>query len=281
MKTNLPADIRNFAIVGHASSGKTTLTEAMLVCAGILNRMGNIAQGNTASDYHEDEQDHQISIHTSLLHCDWLEKKFNIIDCPGYLDFISEGLGALRVGDFALVVIHAQHGIGVGTDQVWKYATQFDIPKMICVTATDKEHADPEAVLAQLRSRYGAKVFPLNVPLNPGPGFNQFLDVLRNDVVTYATDGSGKFTESPATGAHGERVTQLHKELIELTAEADDALMEKFFEQGSLTEEQLRAGEHTAVQKQSIIPLFFTNAEGNIGVARMMDFISKYGSSPV
>lgn len=281
MKNYQPADIRNFAIVGHASSGKTMLTEAMLACGGILNRMGTIAAGTTASDYHEDEQSHQISIHTSLLHCEWLGKKFNIIDTPGYLDFISEGLGALRVGDFALVVVHAQHGVGVGTDQVWKYATRFEIPKMIVINAMDKENADFESVLAACRARFGAKVFPLNVPLNPGPGFNQVLDVLRNDVVTYATDGSGKFTETPATGPLKERVTVLHKELIELTAEADDELMEKFFEQGNLTEEQLRAGEHAAVQKQSIIPLFCTNAEGNIGVARLMDFIAKYGSSPV
>src|SRR4026207_2504797 len=200
MKTNQPADIRNFAIVGHASSGKTTLTEAMLVCAGVLNRMGNIAQGNTASDYHEDEQDHQISIHTSLLHCEWLDKKFNIIDCPGYLDFIREGLGALRVGDFALVVIHAQHGIGVGTEQVWKYATQYGIPKMIVVNGLDKENTDFEGLLAQLQSRFGSHVFPLSIPINPGPGFNQVLDVLRSEVITYPADGSGKFTEAAATG---------------------------------------------------------------------------------
>ena len=187
MKTYQPADIRNFAIVGHASSGKTTLTEAMLVCAGVLNRMGTIAQGNTASDYHDDERDHQISIHTSLLHCEWLEKKFNLIDCPGYLDFISEGLGALRVGDFALVVIHAQHGVGVGTDQVWKYATQFDIPKMIVINAMDKENIDFESILSACRARFGAKVFPLNIPLNPGPGFNQVLDVLRNAPSTRST----------------------------------------------------------------------------------------------
>lgn len=281
MKTHQPGDIRNFAVVGHASSGKTTLCEAILACSGVINRMGNIAAGNTVSDYHDDEREHGISIHTSLLHTEWLERKFNLIDTPGYLDFISEGLGALRVGDFALVVIHAQHGIGVGTDQVWRYATQFEIPKMIVVNAMDKENANFEAVLAQCRARFGNRVFPLNIPLNQGPGFNQVLDVLRNDVVTYATDGSGKFTEAAAAGANKERVFQLHKELIEMTAEADDELLERFFAQGSLSEEQLRAGEHAAVQKQSIIPLFCTNAEGNIGVARMMDFIAKYGSSPV
>src|SRR6266545_3655563 len=231
MQTYQAGDIRNFAIVGHASSGKTVLSEAMLVCGGVMHRMGSIASATTVSDYHESERQRKISVQASLLHTEWLGKKFNIIDTPGYLDFISEGLGALRVGDFALVVIHATHGIGVGTDQVWKYATQFGLPKMIVVNAMDKENADFEGVLAACRARFGSRVFPLNIPLNPGPGFNQVLDVLRNDVVTYATDGSGKFTESPAAGANADRVTQLHKELIELTAEADDALMEKFFEQ--------------------------------------------------
>src|SRR4026209_1768008 len=166
MKTYQAGDIRNFAIVGHASSGKTMLSEAMLACSGVINRMGSIAAGSTVSDYHDSERARKISTHASLLHTEWLGKKFNIIDTPGYLDFISEGLGALRVGDFALVVIHGQHGIGVGTDQVWSYATQFDIPKMIVVNAMDKENVDFESVLAACRARFGAKVFPLNIPLN-------------------------------------------------------------------------------------------------------------------
>ena len=124
MKTYQPADIRNFAIVGHASSGKTMLSEAMLMCGGVINRMGRIADGSTVSDYHVSEKNRQISVSASLLHTEWMGKKFNIIDTPGYLDFISEGLGALRVGDFALVVVHAQHGLGVGTERVWNYATE-------------------------------------------------------------------------------------------------------------------------------------------------------------
>ena len=118
MKTYLPADIRNFAIVGHASSGKTLLSEAMLRCAGMISRLGNIADGTTVSDYHVSEKQRQISVSATLMHTEWAGRKFNLIDTPGYLDFISEGLGALRVGDFAMVVIHAQHGLGVGTDRV-------------------------------------------------------------------------------------------------------------------------------------------------------------------
>lgn len=257
------------------------LSEAMLACAGVTNRMGSIAGGSTVSDYHDNEQQRQISVSATLMHAEWLGKKFNILDCPGYADFISEGLGALRVGDFALIVVHANHGVGVGTDAVWKYATEDGIPKMIVVNAFDKEETDFDKTLKQIREHFGERVFPLTLPLNPGPGFNQVLDVPRDEVITYATDKSGKFTEAPASGAIKEKVDELHKQLIEYVAESDDSLMEKFFAQGGLSEEEWRAGIHAAIQKQVFTPLFVTSAENNIGVARLMDIIAKYGSSPV
>ena len=281
MKEYQPAEIRNFAIVGHASSGKTMLSEAMLACAGVINRMGSIAAGSTVSDYHDSEQHRKISVSATLMHAEWLGKKFNIIDCPGYADFISEGLGALRVGDFALINIHANHGVGVGTDAAWKYASQFGIPKMIVINAFDKEETDFNKVLAQIREHFGERIMPLSLPINPGPGFNQVLDVLRNEIVTYATDKSGTFNEAPATGQWAEQVKALHNQLIEYIAESDDSLMEKFFSQGGLSEEEMRAGLHKAVQEQVFTPLFVASAENNIGIARLMDIISKYGSSPV
>src|SRR2546427_882067 len=236
MKEYKPGDIRNFAVVGHASSGKTMLSEAMLSCAGLINRMGPIAAGSTVSDYHDSEQQRQISVSATLMHVEWLSKKFNIIDCPGYADFISEGLGALRVGDFALVVVHANHGVGNGTQAVWKYATEDGIPKMIVINGFDKEETAFERSLAQIREHFGERVFPLTLPVNPGPGFNQVLDVPRSEIITYATDKSGKFTEAPASGPWAERVEQLHKQLIEYVAESDDSLMEKFFDKGGLSE---------------------------------------------
>ena len=180
-----------------------------------------------------------------------------------------------------LVVVHANHGVGVGTDAVWKCATENGIPKFIVVNAFDKEETDFEKSLAHIREHFGDRVFPLTLPVNAGPGFNQVLDVLRNEVTTYAADKSGKFTEAPATGALAERVKQLHNQLIEYIAESDDALMEKFFAQGGLSEEEMRASLHAAIQKQVFVPLFCTAAESNIGVARLMDVIAKYGSSPV
>jgi elongation factor G len=282
MKEYQPGEIRNFAIVGHASCGKTTLGEAMLLCAGVINRMGTVTGSSTVSDYHDNERDRKISIQASLLHCEWMGRKFNLIDSPGYLDFISEGIGALRVADFALIVVDARDGVGVGTRQVWDTATAYDIPKFFVVNGMDKEGADIERVLGQLRQAFGERVFPLNLPVDAGPGFHQVLDVLRTEIVSYAREASGKFTEEPATGGAREQVEQLHKQLIEYIAESDDALMEKFFEEGgTLTESELRAGLHAALQKQAFVPVFVTSAENNVGVARLMDVIAKYGSSPV
>jgi elongation factor G len=280
MNAYRPADLRNFAIVGHASSGKTMLSEAMLACSGAIGRMGSIAEGTTVSEYHTTEKQRKISTQASLLHTEWLGKKLNIIDTPGYLDFLSEALAALRVADFAVVVVHAQHGIGVGTERVWNCATDCGIPKILVVNAMDKPNARFDDVLADARAHYGHRVFPVNVPVNPGPGFNQVLDVLRSDIVTYETTGRGKFREEPATGAWKERVGQLHRELIELIAESDDTLLAKFFDEGGLSEEELRAGIHAAVQRELFIPLFCISAETDIGVARLLDFIAKYGASP-
>lgn len=280
MKDYASSDLRSFAVLGHASSGKTMLCESMLACSGRIGRMGSIAAGTTASDYHASEKQHQISVHCSLLHTEWMGRKFNILDTPGYSDFISEGLGALRVGDFALIVINAAHGLGVGADAVWDYATRFGLPKMIVINGLDKANVRFDQILEQTREHFGKNVFPLSIPLNAGPGFSHVLDVMRNEVTYYAPGGSGKYTEAPA-GALAERVQQHHRELIEYVAESDDTLMEKFFEKGALAEEELRAGLHKAIQSQVFVPLFAVSAETNVGVSRLMDFIAKYGSSPL
>jgi len=281
METHNPGNIRNFAIVGHATSGKTMLGEAMLACSGVIGRMGRIADGTTVSDYHPSEKQRLISVQTSLLHAEWMGKKLNIIDTPGYLDFISEALGALRVSDFAVVVVNAIHGVGVGTERVWKYATDFDIPKIIVLNAFDKPNTSFEECLAEVRAHFGPGVFPLNIPLNPGPGFNRILDVMRNEIATYTPNGNGKYVETPATDEWSEKVKALHAELIEHIAESDDSLLGKFFDQGGLSEEEFRAGIHDAVQKQLFIPLFCISAETNVGVARLLDFIAKFCSSPL
>ncbi len=280
MNGQSPGDIRNFALVGHATSGKTMLAEAMLMCSDTIHRMGTIAQGTTVSDYHVGEQHRHISLHGTPLNCEWQGRRFNFIDTPGYLDFSSEAINALNVADFALVVINASHGIGVGTELMWEYASNYGLPKIIVVNGLDKEKTDFDGLVTEIRARFGAAIFPLQVPIDSGPGFHQVLDVLRSEVVSYAADRSGKYKEEPAAGAWKEKVDVLHKELIEHIAESDNGLLEKYFEVGGLTEEEMRAGIHPAVQQQVFVPLLCTSGETNVGVARLMDFIAKYGSSP-
>lgn len=275
------ANLRNFAIVGHASAGKTMLAEAMLACAKEIGRMGSIEAGSTASDFHPSEKEHGISVHTTVLTTTWQGRKLNILDTPGYQDFISEGLAALRVVDFALVVINAAQGVSAGTDKVWAAATAHGLPKAIVVNGIDKPNTDFAAMLDQAREHFGTHVFPLTLPLDAGPGFHRVLDVMRNEVVTYRTDGSGAFSEAPAEGEDADRVRELHRQLIEYVAESDPALMERFFEQDGLSEDELRAGMHRALQDQVFVPVFATSATGNIGVARLLDHIAKYESSPL
>ncbi|MBN2507499.1 MAG: elongation factor G [Verrucomicrobia bacterium] len=281
MKNHQAAEIRNFALVGHASAGKTMLGECMLACGGVINRLGSVANGTTQSDFTVTEKERQISISAALLHVEWLDRKFNFVDTPGYLDFISESLGALRVSDFAVVVVNAAHGLGVGTEQVWKHATAYNLPKIIVLNGLDKEHVSYEEALAKIRARFGDRVLPLSFPVNPGPGFSRILDVFRNTVLTYRTDGSGKHDESSADGPLKNQADTLHQQLVESTAESDDQLLERFFDEGGLSEDELRAGVHKAFEKQSFIPLFCTSAETNVGVTPLMDFIARDASSPL
>ena len=281
MKNYAAKDIRNFAVVGHGGSGKTTLSEAMLSRSGKINRIGSIESGTTTSDYHHDEHQRQISIHSSPLHLEWDDIKFNLIDTPGYLDFIGEAISSLAVVDAAVVVVHAVNGIEVGTEQVWNYASNYKLPKIIVVNGLDREHTQFDQILQQAKNNFGSNVFPLQLPVNAGPGFNQVVDVLRSELITYSTDGSGKYSEEELPEEWQEKIKGLHEELIEYVAESDDTLLEKFFEEGSLSEEEMREGLHRAIQDQVFIPIFCTAATENIGAARLMDFISKYGSSPV
>jgi elongation factor G len=281
MKDFAANNIRNFALVGHGSSGKTILSESMLLKSGEINRLGSIEAGSTVSDYHHDEHDRQISIHSSPLHLEWNETKFNLIDTPGYLDFIGETISSLAVVDAAIIVIHAVNGIEVGTEQVWNYASDFGLPKTLVINGLDRENSKFDTILKQAKDHFGSNVFPMQLPVNAGPGFNQIVDVLRSELITYSTDGSGKFKEEELPDEWKGQVKELHQELIEYVAESDDSLLEKFFDRGNLNEEEMREGLHQAIQNQILIPMFCTSASLNIGAARLMDFISKYGSSPV
>ena len=274
------SDIRNFAIVGHGASGKTSLAEAILMLGGAINRLGTIEDGSTVSDYHPAEKARKISIHSTPLHIEWENKKFNIIDTPGYSDFIGEALGSLSVVDSAVITIHASNGIEVCTETMWDNATELGIPKMLVVNGLDREHTKFDEILTKAKKRFGENVFPMQIPINPGPGYNQNIDVLRNELITYKNDKSGKMEESTLPEKYQKEVKKLHEGLIEYVAESDDELLEKFFEKGGLSEEEMREGIHKAIQDQTFVPLFCISATSNIGVRRLCDFIAKYGSSP-
>ncbi len=281
MKDFRAPDIRNLAVTGHASTGKTLLCEAMLVCAGKINRAGSIEQGSTVSDFHPDEKEHHQSIHATVIAEEWLGRELNLIDCPGTPDFISEPFSALRVADCAMIVISGVNGVETGADEIWAAAAGYDIPRFLVINLLDRERTRFDEILDEAREHYGARVFPMTLPMDAGSGFRSVLDVMRSEVITYAADGSGKYEEKPAEGALKERVTELHRQLIDMVAESEDELLEKFFEAGTLTEEDLRAHVHEAVQKGLLVPVFAASAVKNIGVSRILDFIAKYGCSPV
>ena len=280
MKKYDTGDLRNLAVVGHGATGKTTLVEAMLALGKEINRMGTIDTGTTVSDYHPGEKERQISIHSTPLHMAWGSKKFNLIDAPGYSDFIGESIGSLAVVDMAAVLIHAVNGIEVGTETMWATATELGIPKVLVVNGFDREHTKFDDILNQAKKRFGKNVLPMQLPVNAGPNFNQIIDVLRSELITYKTDGSGSYSEENLPENLVSRIDSLHSELIEYVAESDDSLLEKFFEQGNLSEDEMRGGIHHAIQNQVFIPMFCISAEKNIGITRLCDFIAKYGASP-
>tara|TARA_Y100001970_G_C14223067_1_gene853859 strand:- start:773 stop:2863 length:2091 start_codon:yes stop_codon:yes gene_type:complete len=276
MKDYKTENIINFSLVGHSASGKTILSESMLFNAGQINRMGTIENGNTVSDYQQNEVKDQHSVSLSLMNMEWKDKKFNVMDTPGYLDFQGESKCALKVSDFAAVVVSGVNGVEVGTQLMWEMADENNLPKAVVINLMDRDNSNFDDVLAAAKTQFGNKVFPVMVPVDSGENFSQIGDVLRKNKLTFQTDGSGKFSEGEADGDLSGTLDGLHNELIELIAESDDSLLETFFEQGELSEEQMRSGLHSAIASGGLIPVFCISARNNIGVQRMMDFISKY-----
>lgn len=252
--------------------------ESMLMRSGMINRLGSIEEGNTVSDYNSDEIDRQISIHSSLLHAELFETKFNIFDTPGYSDFIGEVKSSIAVADTGVVLVHAVSGIEVGTEVAWNYASDYGKPRVIFINMMDKEHADFDGVLGQLQSRFGRQVFPVQIPVNAGPDFNAVVDLIKMKQLTYDADNNA-CVESEIPDNIKDRAEDLHQELIELVAESDDTLLEKFFED-AMTEDDLREGLHKAIVENTVFPVLCGAAAKNVGTWRLMEFIDKYTPAP-
>jgi len=273
-------EIRNLAVLGHASAGKTSLVEAMIYTSGGSNRLGRIDDGTTVSDYNEDEISRKFSISASLLHAEWNKTKINIIDTPGYLDFISESKAVTTVVDLGLIVVHAQSGVELGTELVFKYTKEDRLPVFFVVNMLDKEHANFEKTLEGMRESFGNQVVPFQIPVNQGVDFDAVVDVLKNKMFKFSKDGKGKATEQDVPADLKEEVEKLREQITEFVAESDDALLEKFFEEGTLTETELMNGLANAIISRSIFPVFTTSAYQNVGCSTLLDAIVNYGPKP-
>lgn len=264
--------VKNVCLLGHSGSGKTTLAESMLFESGVITRRSSTDSGNTISDYHELEKERGSTVFSSLLNIPWRGYKINVIDTPGYDDFSGEIISALRVADTGVLMLNAASGVEVATDIIWEYTEHFKTPTLIVINHLDRVDADFDKTLAEAKSHFGQNVVAVQYPLNQGEGFNQILDVLNMVVYKFGEEG-GKPEKLPIPDSEIEKANALHQELVEAIAANDEGLMEKYFEKGTLDEDEMREGLHNSLIKHDIFPVFCTSALNNMGSGRIMGFI--------
>lgn len=272
--------IRNIALIGHGGVGKTSLAEALLYSTGETNRIGKVDDGSTISDYHPDEIERKISISTSLLHGEWKAWRINLLDTPGYSDFIGDTKGILRVTDLAVVVLSGVEGVEVGTEQVIEFADEYEIPRLFYINRLDNEHADFDKAVQSAQERYGSTVLTIQLPVNQGEGFNKIVDLIKMKLVTFESGDRGKYSLSDVPDEFKDKVNKLREKIIESAAESDDGLLESYFDEGTLTDEQLQLGLRKGILERSIIPVLCGSAHRNYGSQHLLDFIGDFGPSP-
>jgi elongation factor G len=270
--------LRNIGLVGQRGAGKTMLAEAMAFSAGVTNRLGRTEDGTTLSDYTDEEKSRQTSLNLSLLHCPWKNHKINILDLPGHMDFIGDVMSGLEVADTAVVVINASGGVEVGTLQFFHFVEKEDMPAVFVINRLDKENTDFAVNLASLRDAFGNKVIPVNLPIGKAENFKGLIDLVRMKAVTF--DDKGKQTAADIPAELQAEAEAAREKLMESVAESNDALLEKFFEQGSLSDEELRLGLKKGIASASLYPIMISAATSNIGASTLLDFIVDYCPSP-
>ncbi|MDP2954014.1 MAG: GTP-binding protein, partial [Chloroflexota bacterium] len=275
MQEYLAGKIRNVVLVGHGGSGKTSLAEVLAHTCGASTRLGKVDEGNTISDYDEEEIKRKISINTSLVPVEWQGHKINILDTPGYADFVGEILGAVRVADAAIVVVDAVSGVQVGTELVWQYLAEAKLPRLVLVNKMDRENVNPESVLAGLREAFGEKLVPFQLPLGVAAGFSGVVDLLKGMTFTKGNQGNPGF---PAESA--ELVAPLRQELVEMAAEADDELLMKYLEGEELAQEEMAKGLREAVRKGEVVPVAYASSLGDIAIAAILNYIAELLPAP-
>ncbi len=264
--------VKNIVLLGHAGSGKTTLAESMLYEAGLTTRRGTIVERNTVGDYHDLEQERGNSIFSKLLHTKWRGYKINILDTPGYDDFVGEVVSALRVADTGIMLLNAVMGVEVGTDIIWEYTERFKTPMIFAVNKLDDDNADFDRTIRDAKSHFGNKIVIVQYPVQQGAGFHEIIDVLRMTMYKFRDTG-GKPEKLPIPDSEKERAETLHRELVEAVASNDETLMEKYFDKGELDEEEMKEGMKKAMINHDLFPVFCLSAERNMGSGRLMGFI--------
>ncbi len=280
MKEFTPESIRNITFIGHGGSGKTSLSEVLLFTAGEINRIGSITEGNTVSDYSPNEIEKQISISSSLLHLEWKNHKINIIDTPGYSDFMGDVKSALKVSDVAVMVLKSAEGVEVGSETTGRFINEFALPSAIVINKVDNEHSDFEATVQKVKDRLTSGATVVTFPLKQGINFDTVVDVLKMKAYQYGKPGSKSVTELDIPAEAKDKAETYRLELIEKIAETNEELMNKYFEEGNLSAEDLDKGLTAALVNRNFTPVFAISATKAIGMNNFLDFVSLYFPSP-
>ena len=272
-------NIRNVVLLGHPGCGKTTFAETMLFETGAITRRGSVQEQNTVSDYTDLEHERGNSLFATLMHDDWRGNKINVLDTPGFDDFVGEVVSSLKVSATAIMLLNAKSGVEVGTELLWEYVEQFETPAIFVVNHLDHEKANYDTTLEQAKERFGKKVIPIQYPLNPGAGFNTIVDALRMTMYVFP-EGGGKPEKKPIPDSEKDKVDAMHNVIVEAAAENDEELMMKYFDEGTLSEDDLASGLRMAMANRSIYPLFCCSAQNNMGSGRIMGFLNDVCPTP-
>ncbi|MBP1622624.1 MAG: translation elongation factor [Acidobacteria bacterium] len=272
--------IRNICIIGHGAAGKTSLTSAILFNSGAVSRLARVEDGNTVTDWEDEEIERKISISCALAHCEWNKKKVNILDTPGYRPFLAETQLAVRAADAAIVVVDAVAGVEVQTEKVWEFCDEYALPRIIAVNKLDRDNASSERALAAIQETFGRGAVPLQIPMGNEKNFEGMISIVHNKAYKYIRDGSGKFQETDVPAEFKDELTERREKLIEMVAEGSDALMEKFFADGTLEQADLLEGLKTAILQRSIFPIYFASSTLNIGISQILDAVVDLLPSP-
>src|SRR5687768_4396593 len=273
MKVYDAAAIRNVALVGHGGSGKTQLASAMLFVSGAVNRLGRVDDGTTTTDFDEEEIARKHTLSSSLAYAEWQKAKINIIDTPGFANFLTDARAALRVVEAAVMVVDAVAGVEVQTEKLWAEAASLGLPRIVVVNRLERDRASLDRTLESLRRDCAREIAPIQLPLGEERAFTGVVDLVRMKALTFAADGSGAATEGDIPAALADQAAQAREQLIEAVAEADEKLMEVFFAEGTLTQEELVSGLRAATVEGRLFPLVCTSGLHVVGIKGLLDAI--------